>query len=168
LEVKMASQVFIKLMERAIQTHIKKSHDYAQEGSPFSNFDRAALIASWFNSDKDKTFANLIGVKLARLAELLNGKTPLNESIDDNFMDATNYMGLWGASVISERSIAIEVNQMSEQASDRPYSNEYVKRLEDEVYELRGKIQLLSSIKKTKKRSKKSKSVRRVQKKAKR
>jgi len=77
--------------------HVKKNHDYAQEGNPFSNFERAAVIVSWFKNDIDKVFACLIGVKLARLAELRNGKTPNNESIRDNGIDLTNYAGLWQA-----------------------------------------------------------------------
>jgi len=77
------------------EIHARKNHDYAQEGNPYSNFDRAAIIASWFNDSTDKVFATMLGIKLARLAELLNGKTPKNESVFDSFLDLNTYSVIW-------------------------------------------------------------------------
>lgn len=93
----MPSKHFQDLLKRMDGVHVAKSHDYASEDGPFSNFERAAIIASWFNTPIDQVFATLIGVKIARLAELCNGKTPKNESIDDNGLDLANYAGLWQA-----------------------------------------------------------------------
>jgi hypothetical protein len=91
------SPEFVELLKKCIDVHYKKNHDYASEDNPFSNFERASIIASWFNNPVDQVFASLIGIKLARAAELCNGTTPSNESLDDTFMDQTNYSGLWGA-----------------------------------------------------------------------
>lgn len=78
-------------------THNRKNHDYANEQDKFSNFHRAASITSWFSNPIDQVFAAIIGIKIARLAELLNGKEPLNESIRDNGLDLANYCALWEA-----------------------------------------------------------------------
>lgn len=88
---------FVELMQNAIDIHKKKSEDYANVNvNEFENFERAAMIVSWFNSDIDKVFATMIGIKLARLATLLNKDgDPNNESIDDSFLDNTVYSGLW-------------------------------------------------------------------------
>lgn len=94
----MASKHFQDLLKRMDAVHIAKNHDYADEKeSPFSNFERAAIITSWFKTPIDQVFAAIIGIKIARLAELCNGKTPKNESIDDNGLDLANYAGLWQA-----------------------------------------------------------------------
>lgn len=84
-------------MDELKELHNRKSNDYAQEGNPFSNFERAAYLGSWFNDPVDRVFAILFGIKLARLAELSNGKDPLNESIDDTMKDLACYAGLWCA-----------------------------------------------------------------------
>ena len=91
---------FLNLLEESKQIHLKKRHDYAAEDNPFSNFERSAIIMSWFNDPVDKAFANLVGTKLARLAELRNGKTAMNESIADTCLDLFTYCGLWGAYII--------------------------------------------------------------------
>ena len=91
---------FIQLLEASKEIHLRKNQDYASEENPFSNFERSALIASWFDDRVDKSFAILVGTKLARLAELLNGKTPKNESIYDTFLDLGTYCFLWGSYIV--------------------------------------------------------------------
>lgn len=91
------SPKFYELLEKCAKLHSKKAADYSQEGNPFSNFERSAVISSWFNNDIDKVYIVLISIKLARLAELLNGKEPKNESIEDSFIDLINYCALWAA-----------------------------------------------------------------------
>ena len=93
----MGSKHFHELLQTMGQIHDKKSHDYAQKDNPFSNFERAAELVRWFTSPIDQVFAGIIGIKLARLAELSNGKTPNNESIDDTRIDLANYCVLWAA-----------------------------------------------------------------------
>jgi len=89
---------FFDLLEQMKAIHVKKNADYASESSPFSNFKRAAIISDWFTDPVDKVFATLIGVKLARLAELLQfGRISNNESTDDSFLDVTTYMALWAS-----------------------------------------------------------------------
>lgn len=109
----MPSAKFHELINKCKEIHDKKSADYASEANPFSNFERAAQISSWFQSDNDKVFAILVGVKLARLAELLSGKEPKNESIEDSFLDLSNYCLLWGASFL-ERKNESKVNLYSD------------------------------------------------------
>lgn len=91
----MSAPEFKPILERMDAVHQKKNHDYATSDNPYSNFDRAAVLASWFDDPADRVFASIIGIKLARLAELHTGKTPLNESLDDNHLDLDNYCVLW-------------------------------------------------------------------------
>lgn len=93
---------FLELLEQSKSIHRKKRHDYAAEDNPFSNFERSSIIMSWFNDPVDKAFANLVGTKLARLAELRNGKTAKNESIFDTCLDLFTYCGLWGAYIVRQ------------------------------------------------------------------
>lgn len=93
----MPSKEFLDLMQQSIAIHEKKSHDYASEQNPFQNFDYQVIIMGWFKEDADKVFAGIIAQKLARLAELSNGKTPKNEAIEDTELDLITYMGLWMA-----------------------------------------------------------------------
>lgn len=93
----MPSKFVAEITKRINEIHDRKNQDYAQEGNPFSNFERMSTIAEWFNDPVHKSFVSLIGVKLARLAELLNGKTPKNESIDDSFLDLCTYCVLFHA-----------------------------------------------------------------------
>lgn len=83
------------ICEEIKRIHEKKGHDYAQVGNAYSNFERASVLADWFKDPVDKTFATIIGIKLARLAELLNGKTPKNESKFDSFLDLCTYCVIW-------------------------------------------------------------------------
>lgn len=74
--------------------HDAKNTDYAQDGNPYSNFEMAASVAG---CPVDTVFRVLIGVKLARLAELLGGKEPKHESIDDSILDLSVYSALWAS-----------------------------------------------------------------------
>jgi hypothetical protein len=74
--------------------HDAKNADYAQDGNPYSNFELAASVAG---CPVDTVFRVLIGVKLARLTELLGGKEPKHESIDDSILDLSVYSALWAS-----------------------------------------------------------------------
>lgn len=94
----MTSGTIPDILARIQAIHTRKNHDYAQDGNPFSNFERAAELASWFKHEHDKVFVTMLGIKLARLAELTSsGKTPNNESVDDTFLDFCTYGVLWMA-----------------------------------------------------------------------
>lgn len=91
-------KAFVDLLNKSLEIHKKKNSDYASEENKFENFERSALIASWFNKPIDKVFITLITTKLTRLATLLNKSTqPNNESTEDSFLDLVTYCGLWGA-----------------------------------------------------------------------
>ena len=83
----------LKLMK---QIHDSKVQDYAEPGNRMSNFDVQEYISKLFKNDRDKVFATMIGVKIARLGVLLSkeGK-PNNESIQDTFIDLANYTLIW-------------------------------------------------------------------------
>jgi hypothetical protein len=85
------------VMDRIAAIHAKKSHDYAQAGNPYSNFEYAAKVAERFTDPIDKVFATMIGIKLARLAELRAGKQPKNESVRDSFDDLATYAMIWNS-----------------------------------------------------------------------
>lgn len=93
----MDTTTFHELIQKCITTHNKKNHDYAKEDNPHSNFEIVAELVKHFKNPIDQVYVTLIGVKLARMSELLNGKEPNNESIEDTYVDLTNYSALWGA-----------------------------------------------------------------------
>jgi hypothetical protein len=87
---------FEDILKRSLEIHKKKREDYAThpDENPHENFERANIIASWF-PDEYKSFAVLIGVKLARLAALLSsGRKPNNEALDDSFLDDITYTAI--------------------------------------------------------------------------
>lgn len=66
-----------------------KMEDYSEDNDPFSNFRFAAQAAG---VTVEQVFLVLMGVKLARLKELLTtGKVPNNESVTDTLGDDANY-----------------------------------------------------------------------------
>lgn len=89
--------IYHEILSKMKTLHENKSHDYAQDSNVFSNFEIAGNLASHFKDPVDNSFVNLIGVKIARLSELLSGKTPKNESIEDTFIDLANYCAIWGS-----------------------------------------------------------------------
>lgn len=86
-----------EILNRSKEIHLRKREDYASDptANPFENFDRSSIIAGWFPIEYC-SFAVLIGTKLARLGSLLvRGKSPVNESIDDSFLDLVTYCALF-------------------------------------------------------------------------
>lgn len=80
------------------ELHDRKNEDYANASNPYENFERAATLASWFTDPVDRTFATLLGVKLARLGELgAKAETPNFESTADSHLDLATYAVLWAA-----------------------------------------------------------------------
>ena len=91
---------FLELLNTAADVHRKKNADYSGNDDPYENFHRAEIIASWFERPIDKVFATLIGIKMARWANLANkayltGAKPNNESLKDTGMDQMVYTGMW-------------------------------------------------------------------------
>lgn len=92
----MSDPAFFDLLEQSRAIHETKSHDYASAADPHSNFRYAETVMTPF-PECYKPYAGLIGQKLARLAQLLSGKAPKHESIEDSFVDLMTYCGLMGA-----------------------------------------------------------------------
>lgn len=86
---------FTETLRMMKDIHESKNADYSTEDNPLQNFDVSSILVSFFKNPKDQVFASIIGIKLGRLAVLLSGKTPNNESINDTFIDLANYVILW-------------------------------------------------------------------------
>lgn len=93
----MSSPHYHQVISDCVNIHDKKSQDYANIDDPFSNFKIAVHLVSEFSDSMDQVFVTLIGVKLGRIAELRNGKEPMNESLRDSHLDLINYCALWAA-----------------------------------------------------------------------
>lgn len=109
-----------------------KGEDYTNDviSNQHENFERAAVIASWFIDEQDKVFAILIGIKLARLSSLLRpGKIPNNESVLDTFVDMCNYSALWG----SKRTLLSPNKESILKDSDRYLRDLFIKVRQDSV-----------------------------------
>jgi hypothetical protein len=86
---------FETVITQMVAIHNRKSADYATDGNRYSNFEESAAYAG---CSVDTVFLVMIGVKLARLRELLSsGKTAQNESVQDSRMDLAVYAALWAS-----------------------------------------------------------------------
>lgn len=86
---------FNTVITQMVATHNRKSSDYAKSTNPYSNFEETAATAG---CSVDTVFLVMIGVKLARLRELLSsGKTAQNESVQDSRLDLAVYTALWAS-----------------------------------------------------------------------
>jgi hypothetical protein len=74
--------------------HRLKNDDYAGDNGPFFNFEFAETVGAIFKGARDKVYAIVIGVKLARLSVVLY-KQATNESVEDTFDDMINYATIW-------------------------------------------------------------------------
>ena len=87
------------ILKAAAALSDKKRQDYAG-ADPDENFTRAAKFAGLIckglpDLDRRRATAMLVGVKLARLANLgLAGSTPEHESVDDTLVDLINYTAI--------------------------------------------------------------------------
>jgi hypothetical protein len=83
----------IHSLDKIKTLHKSKNDDYAFESNPFFNFDVQQYVMELFHDPRDKVFASLLGLKLARLANLLNQSgEPKHESIEDTFIDFATYV----------------------------------------------------------------------------
>jgi len=69
-----------------------KANDYADDENVYSNFEGAAKLSG---CGVETVFHVLIGIKMERLRQLMEGTVPNHESIEDTLMDAANYLALW-------------------------------------------------------------------------
>ncbi len=116
------------ILKRSIAIHLKKRQDYTSnpDENPNENMERANIIASWF-PEEYKSFASIIGIKLARLAVLLsNNREPANEPIDDTFLDDITYTAMWYAYWKSkQKETIIENGQQEFVFNDRDTGSSY-------------------------------------------
>ncbi len=78
--------------DKALQVVQLKMADYSHEEDPWSNFRVAATVAG---CTVNQAFLVLMGVKVARLENLLNsGATPANESVEDTLQDLVLYAAI--------------------------------------------------------------------------
>jgi hypothetical protein len=89
------------------ETHEIKNSDYASDTDPYSNFKFACDFAQ---TPLYKVYLVLLGVKVARLHELLKGKTPKNESINDTFLDFCTYATIMSSNLMDEHETEARKN----------------------------------------------------------
>ena len=83
---------FNKALQIMRDVHDKKNQDYASDDNPYSNFEIAATVAG---VSPKVVFKVLMGIKLARLAELEDkSKVPNFESIEDTWKDLAVYAAM--------------------------------------------------------------------------
>jgi hypothetical protein len=89
----MNSKQFIEnsesLLNRCLEMLKKKNSDYANDTSPFANFEYSSELAG---IEKYQSILQLLGMKLSRIRELMSGKEPNYESLEDSILDAINYL----------------------------------------------------------------------------
>lgn len=94
----MSNPTHTALLDEIKALHSRKAADYARGSDPYSNFRYAGAVSAPFTDPVDRVFATLIGVKLARIAELRTpGRAVRNEPLDDSFVDLTNYAAIWAS-----------------------------------------------------------------------
>ena len=93
----------VETYDKLKNLHKIKNDDYAGDKGSFYNFEFAEYFSSMFKHARDKVYAILIGIKLARLTVVLH-KPPSNESVEDTFDDIINYTAIWKADWMSRKS----------------------------------------------------------------
>ena len=87
-----ANHPVIGVLEDMMETVRSKAHDYADDANVYSNFEGAAALAG---VTVEQVFHVMIGIKMERLRQLVSGKEPNHEGIEDTLLDAANYLALW-------------------------------------------------------------------------
>lgn len=106
-------------MDSIKELHEKKNHDYASDNDPYSNFEYAASLLVGFTDPVDQVFVAIIGIKLARLGQLLGqGKEPNNESVEDTMRDLTTYCGIWTARRIDNSPFNLVKKDMKDETRE--------------------------------------------------
>lgn len=86
--------------------HRSKNDDYAGDKGPFFNFEFAEYVGAIFKGTRDRVYAIMIGIKLARLAIVMY-KTANHESVEDTFNDLINYACIWKADYMDRNKPSI-------------------------------------------------------------
>lgn len=107
-------KVFQDFIKSAEETLFRKGNDYAGEDR-LSNFKLAGSICGL---SPEQNCLSLIATKVARLGQLLQGKTPSNESIDDSILDLANYAILLKMLVVERAQPTLFCATVKERAVD--------------------------------------------------
>ena len=97
------------LLSKLSDTLTKKGKDYSPGQDVFGNFNFAANTA---NITMDESILNLIGIKVARISNLMSkgrGQVPNFESIEDSIMDLMGYSALLYLSMVEYKSLLDEL-----------------------------------------------------------
>lgn len=97
------------LLSKLSDTLTKKGKDYSPEQDVFGNFKFAANTA---NITRDESILNLIGIKVARISNLMPkgmGQVPNFESIEDSVIDLMGYSALLYLSMVEYKSLLDEL-----------------------------------------------------------
>ena len=91
----------VETFDKLKELHLKKNQDYTGTSqNPYFNLDVAESLHSLFKNDADKVYATMLGIKLGRIAELLNSRNTANhESVEDSFDDLIVYSAIWKSTV---------------------------------------------------------------------
>jgi len=96
----------IETLDKLKTLHKTKNDDYAGNYGPFFNFDFAEQVSSFFKDSRDRVYAVMIGIKLARLSVVLT-KAPNHESVEDTFDDCILYMTIWKSDYMNRNKTPI-------------------------------------------------------------
>ena len=85
----------LETFEKLGRLHKTKNDDYSGDKGSFFNFDFAEFVSSHFTSARDKVYATMVGIKLARLAVVMARNKVNHESTEDTFDDLILYCTIW-------------------------------------------------------------------------
>ena len=85
---------FDAYLEHMLEVHNTKNSDYSDDSNPYSNFEGTAELTGL---TVEQVFHVQLGNKMERLRQLMFGKEPNHESLDDTILDIANYAALWGS-----------------------------------------------------------------------
>ena len=90
----------METFKRLTKLHQTKNDDYCGDRGPYFNFEFADTFKNLFSNSRDKVYATIVGVKLARLSVTLS-KATNHESTEDTFDDLIVYFAIWKADYIN-------------------------------------------------------------------
>jgi len=85
---------FDAYLEHMHEIHEGKNADYSDDSNPYSNFEGTAELTGLTT---EQVFHVQLGNKMERLRQLMSGKEPNHESLDDTILDLAVYAALWGS-----------------------------------------------------------------------
>jgi hypothetical protein len=114
----MINPLFNAVLDRMREVHDKKNHDYADDDNPFSNFEGAARMSGL---SAEQVLHVMMSIKLERLRQLVSGKEPNFEGVEDTLLDLANYAAIWLAYRLKDRNAykgKVQIGAMPEERND--------------------------------------------------